>query len=188
MRRYVVQFAATALLALPDAALTEESSGLRGGDCVETPELRFCIRPNTPRQMAAFFEARGFPKPALKEVSSDCFITVGVENLSDRIVWLEPARWKIRIEDKALERLTPDDWGQRWEVLGIPEGNRATFGWTLLPETRDLRPSEPVGGNIVLPRVPGPFSLEANFSTGANRGGKPIHIHYGEIRCASDEE
>ncbi|MEA3411000.1 MAG: hypothetical protein U9R74_05605 [Pseudomonadota bacterium] len=177
-----------ALLTQPGAAQAEESSGLRGGDCVETPELRFCIRPNTPRQMAAFFEARGFPGPALKEISIDCFITVGIENLSDRIVWLEPAHWKIRTEDTALDRLTPDSWSRRWAALGIPEGNRATFGWTLLPETRDLRPSEPVGGNIVLPRVPGPFSLEANFSTGAKRDGEPIHIRYDEVRCARDAE
>ena len=175
------------LLTLAGSARPDQPAGLLGGECVRQPELQFCIRPNSPSQMAAFFEARGFPEPAIRELSRDCFITVGIENLSNTIVWLEPSRWEFRTSDKTLERITPQGWAQRWQKLDLPQGNRATFSWTLLPESRDLRPSEPVGGNIVLPRIDGPFSLEAIFATGENRDGEPIRVRYKAVRCARDD-
>ena len=65
--------------------------------------------------------------------------------------------------------------------------NRATFGWTQLPEVRDLRPSEPVGGNVALLPPPGRFRLEARFATGVHKQGKEIVVILDDLSCPGRE-
>jgi len=138
----------------------------------------------TPEQVAAFYEARGFSRAAIEALRAACFVTVGIQNRREDIVWLEPARWRFYdAAGNAIERLPRAAWEARFKKLGVPAASRATFGWTQLPESRDLRPAEPVGGNVTLVPVPGVFTLEARFATGADRRGPEIAARFDKLAC-----
>ena len=77
---------------------------------------------------------------------------------------------------------------EKWRKAHLPLAQQSTFGWTLMPEARDLRLDENVGGNIVLPWQSRPFTLRANFSTGADKQGPHKTIVFGNIECVSDED
>lgn len=140
--------------------------------------------PRAPDQISAFYEARGFPRAAVEALSAACFITVGIQNRREDIVWLEPARWQyFDAGGQAIERLPRAYWETRFEKLGVSPASRATFGWTQLPEVRDLRPAEPVGGNITLVPVRGTFTLVARFATGSDRRGPEIVVRFDKLTC-----
>jgi hypothetical protein len=148
--------------------------------------LKLSAAPRTPDQISAFYLARGFPAAAVDELAAACFVTVGVRNERRDVVWLEPGRWRFVAENgEQVQRLDRAYWDGRWEVLSVPDRSRATFGWTQLPEVRDLQPGEPVGGNVALKPVAGPFALEARFSTGADRRGPELVIRVPGLRCAA---
>lgn len=180
-------FLCTALNATPPAGQAAgQAKQHQQAQIVENDWLRMRIRPNTPLQMAAFYEARRFPKAAIQQFKDTCFITVSILNKSDTVVWLELERWQFRLDKQPLQRLDRDYWTTQWEQISLPQANRSTFGWTLLPEVRNLQPHEPVGANIVLPFTASPFVLEARFLTGADKRGDEIIVRFDQARCAMD--
>ena len=124
---------------------------VREGYMVENDDLLVVLRPRTPEQMAAFYEARGFPQAALEHVSDACFVTVHIRNRSKRVIWLDLSAWRFSSDGQPLARLDRDHWQAQWDEIRLRQASRSTFGWTLLPEIRDLQPDEPVGGNLVFP-------------------------------------
>jgi len=147
--------------------------------------VRVHLHPRTPEQIAAFYEARGFPRAMVARLRAQCFITTTVRNLSDDIVWLEPSRWEFRRADgRRVRRLNRAYWKARWAAMDAPLPARSTFRWTQLPESLDLRPGEGEGGNLILPRLTGRFSLIAHFPTGEDRAGPPITVRFEGLRCA----
>lgn len=145
----------------------------------------FRAKVRTPDQMAAFYEARGFPAGALKQLNKYCFITVIVRNRSNRVVWLEPSRWRARSGSGTLMHpMSPSDWRKQWDAVSLPAAQRSTFQWTQLPESRDLRPHEPVGGNLAFPGIKGKFRLELRLDTGADRHGPPIRTYFDGLNCS----
>jgi hypothetical protein len=155
---------------------------------VENQSIKFGLYPRTPEQMAAFYEGRGFPKKAIEATTQHCFITVGMRNLSKTMLWLDQSRWRIYNNKGTIERTSRDQWKQKWQQLDVPLANQATFTWTLLPETRDLHPDEPVGGNITLQATDQPFTVEAIFATGNDQKGKPLVIKIENVRCLKNGE
>jgi hypothetical protein len=153
------------------------------GPFVENDDILMVLIPRTPEQMAAFYEARGFPKTALELISNACFITVHIENKSGRVIWLETPKWHLSSHNKALQRLGEAYWDTRWDEINLPLANRATFGWTQLPVQRDLQPDEPVGGNIVLEGDTRTFNLEARFLTGSDKRGGMLEVLFKDIEC-----
>ena len=144
--------------------------------------------PRTPDQIAAFYEARGFPRIAIEALTQTCFVTVSFHNRSGNVAWLELSRWRFVDEQgRDVKRRDRAYWNALWEKLGVPMANRATFGWTQLPEVRDLRPSEPVGGNVALLPPPGRFRLEARFATGVHKQGKEIVVILDDLSCPGRE-
>lgn len=142
------------------------------------------VSPRTPEQIAAFYEARGFARTTVEALSATCFLTVSIQNHRHDIVWLEPARWRIHdAAGREHRRLSRQQWDARFRKLNVPAANRATFGWTQLPETRDLRPAEPVGGNITLVPVAGKFTLAMRFATGADRKGPELVARFDNLTC-----
>ena len=156
------------------------------GPFVETDDLLMVLIPHTPEQMTAFYEARGFPKAALQLISDACFVTVHIENKSQRIIWLETANWRLNSNRQPLQRLGKDDWDARWDEIDLPLANRATFGWTQLPVQRDLQPDESVGGNVVLDGKVKKFNLEARFLTGKDKRGDVLTIRFQDIDCPQE--
>lgn len=157
------------------------------GPFIENDDLLMVLMPHTTEQTAAFYEARGFPKNALELISNTCFVTVHIENKSQRVIWLETANWKLSSDKQPLQRLGKEYWDSRWQEINLPAAKRATFGWTQLPVQRDLQPDEPVGGNIVLHGDTRTFNLEARFLTGKHKRGDMLVLRFQDISCPEEE-
>lgn len=156
------------------------------GPFVENDDMLFVLMPRTPAQMAAFYEARGFPQNAIERITGSCFVTAHIENRSNRVIWLETAHWKLSSNGHPLQRLGANYWQQQWDETGLSAASRATFGWTQLPEVRDLQPHEPVGGNIVLPGSTRDFDLEARFFTGQDKRGRMLEVRFENVTCPKE--
>jgi hypothetical protein len=156
------------------------------GPVVENERLYLFVRLFTPQQMAAFYEARGFPKNAIERLRKTCFLMAHIENRGDEVLWLDLQHWRFTGADGALRRLDREYWQAVWDEIDLPQANRSTFGWTQLPEVRDLQPGEPVGGNLVLPRTGKPFTLGADFLSGKDRRHGRIEVRLQDLRCAED--
>jgi hypothetical protein len=157
------------------------------GPFVENEDFLFVLMPRTPEQMAAFYEARGFPPAAIEKIKATCFVTVHIENRSQRVMWMEPDTWKFSSNDQPLQRLDRDYWEAQWDAVSLPQANRSTFGWTQLPTVRDLQPDEPVGGNVVFPGTTDRFDLDAVFRTGQDRRGKVLEVRFENVACPRGE-
>jgi len=171
------------------ALLTTSACGIEQpypGPFVENDDLLMVLMPHTPEQIAAFYEARGFPKAALDLISKACFVTVHIENKSKRVIWLETDNWRLSSDRQPLQPLNKDHWDTRWDEIKLPLANRATFGWTRLPVQRDLQPDEPVGGNIVLDGDVRKFDLEAHFLTGRDKRGGLLEVRFQDIECPGE--
>jgi hypothetical protein len=157
------------------------------GPFVENDDMLMVLMPHTPEQIAAFYEARGFPKKALDLISDTCFVTVHIENKSRRVIWLETANWRLSSNNREIRRRSKEDWDALWDEINLPLANRATFGWTQLPVQRDLQPDEPVGGNIVLDGDIKTFNLKARFLTGRHKRGGMLEVRFQDIDCSKEE-
>jgi len=144
--------------------------------------MRLVIR--SPEQLAAFYTGREFPKNAINEILKHCFITPIVKNRKLDALWIEPDSWTFSLDDKPIERIKRDYWEKVWKKTGLSLAHQATFGWTLMPETRDLRYDEGVGGSIVIPMQTRPFTLKASFNTGLKKESEPRVVIFEDISCA----
>ena len=152
---------------------------------VDGIQIGFSVR--TPEQIVAFYTGRGMPMAAAERLAAHCMVTIGIENGRDDVVWLEPARWRYTdAQGKPITRLHRAYWNKEWQRLKVPAANRATFGWTQLPERRDLQPSEPVGGNVLLDAA-GPVRIEAIFALGADRK-KDLKLSLPPLECPAREQ
>jgi hypothetical protein len=154
------------------------------------PELSnkdFTLRlaPRTPNQMAAFYEARGFPRAAIDEIRKTCFITVGLRNNSDTIVWLDLGNWRFTIPGGPLNRIMHADWTARWQKLGLAQRFQSTFRWTLAPEQLDFRPHEREGGNLTLPQTDQPITISGEIYVGKQKN-RLYQVTFDSIYCARD--
>jgi hypothetical protein len=154
---------------------------------VESDGLYMFVRLNTPDQMAAFYEARGFPGNAIERLRRTCFVMAHVENRGDKVIWLELKNWHFLTTQGEVRRLDLSYWNHVWDEIDLPQANRSTFGWTQLPGERDLQPGEPVGGNVILPATDEPFTLQADFLTGKDRRAGMISVRFENLRCAKDQ-
>jgi len=153
------------------------------GPYIENDAMLVGLIPRSPEQMAAFYEARGFPREAIDRIRQTCFVTVHIENKSPDTIWLELDRWSFTSNGKPLPRLDAGYWKAQWDSIDLRQASRSTFGWTQLPPVRDLQPDEPVGGNLVFPGETETLNIEARFRSGADRQGELITIGFGNIRC-----
>lgn len=156
---------------------------LSAADSVQTRNgVSVSISARTSEQIEAFYSARGFPAAALKTLREACFFTVGIRNGSDDVVWLELERFSIKDgSGKSVARITRPQWTKRLQALKVPLASQSTFGWTQLPERRDLQPDEPVGGNFAIPRQSGAVHLTANFR---REGESELAFDFPRLRCA----
>ncbi|HEX9628361.1 MAG TPA: hypothetical protein VGA00_15600 [Acidiferrobacterales bacterium] len=176
---FLILCASFALPAADGAAPARERAGYEGQGITLSVSVR------TPEQVVAFYSARGFPENAVRALAEKCLVTVGMRHRRRDVVWLEPARWRfVDAGGREVRRLDRAYWAQRWEALAVPAASRATFGWTQLPESRDLLPGEPVGGNVVIEPPAGRFRLELRFATGADKRGPALRAVIEGLSCA----
>jgi len=153
---------------------------------VENKYIKLEMIARTPEQMAAFYEARGFPKVAIRELGQMCFITTSLRNKSRDVIWMNLANWKFITKQGPLKRFHRNELKARWQQIGLAQQYQSTFRWTLIPEVLDYRPDEREGGNIVLQRTDEPFSLQAQFVMGAEQQGETLSVQIDNLRCAED--
>ncbi|MGD8999041.1 MAG: hypothetical protein PVF75_01385 [Granulosicoccaceae bacterium] len=153
----------------------------------ENDLLRLRLIPRSPAQMAGFYEARGFPAPMIDELKRACFITVGIHNKSNDILWLDLGNWQFSLDGQPIRRIHRNEWKARWQNMGVPLASQSTFRWTLLPEQLDFHPGEREGGNITLQRVSGELTLDAHFERGARRQAVPLRVQVKGLQCAKDK-
>lgn len=156
------------------------------GPHIENDDLLVVLRPHAPDSMAAFYEARGFPKQALDLITATCFVTVHIENKSRQVIWLDLAEWTFTSRGKPLQRLDRDYWESQWNNINLRQASRSTFGWTQFPQVRDLQPDEPVGGNLVFPGSTQSLDMTLNLPIGKDRRGKLITLIFKDIPCPGE--
>ncbi|MDH5184044.1 MAG: hypothetical protein OEX12_09165 [Gammaproteobacteria bacterium] len=130
---------------------------------IHTSDYRLSISPRSPEQIGAFYEARGFPRPAITLLQQHCYLTVYFRNTSDHIIWLDLNNWQFRSAGNKLPRRDRGYWLQVWRDMGLAMRFQSTFRWTLMPERLDFRPDEREGGNLILPYTEQPIELEATI-------------------------
>lgn len=146
--------------------------------------VEFSISVRNPEGTAAFYAARGFPREMVAAIAQTCFVGVGIHNERGDVLWLELAHWRFAdATGREVKRITRPEWDVRWDKMNAPLAARATFDWTQLPESRDLQPGEPVGGNVAVLAPAGEFSLTARFRTG---GGEAFEIQVPALRCGAE--
>jgi len=150
----------------------------------EQVSMRLVLR--TPEQLSAFYQGRGFNQAAIDRILETCFITPIVHNKTLDTLWLELDQWQFDAGKQPIVRIRRDYWAGKWREARLPQAQQSTFGWTLMPEVRDLRLDEGVGGSVVIPAQSQPFSLTANFHTGLNKKGAIKTIVFEGIQCVSD--
>jgi len=153
----------------------------------ENDVIKLRLRPRTTQQMAAFFEARGFPQAMRQRLAKYCFMTVVMKNKSTDVVWLELDNWRFQSAHGSVERIPRSHWPPLWQQMHIPLAAQSTFRWTLLPERLDFQPQEGEGGNILLVPIKATFALRARFAVGKDKR-TAFNIHVSNLRCASDPE
>ncbi len=192
MRRLAAWIAPALVLTACAAATTSQAPASDeerafGGKVFRQDGLVLRLRARAPEGMVAFYLGRGFPEAAVGEVRRACFISFYVRNERPDKIWFDLSRWSFTDRNgRPVPRLTRAHWERRWEQLKVPLRSRATFGWTLVPEVRDLHPSEPVGGNVTLTPVAGPIRVVAEFPTGENREGPVIRVQFDDQTCPRD--
>ena len=138
----------------------------------------------TTDQLSAFYLAREFSQKAINEILKTCFITPVIHNNKFEALHIEPDSWEFTADNKPIERIKRDYWKEVWTKIALPPAHQATFGWTLMPETRDLRFDEGAGGSIVIPLQTNTFTLKASFRTGMKKDGKIKTVTFRDIACA----
>lgn len=144
--------------------------------------MRLVIR--TTDQLSGFYLAREFPQTAIDEILKTCFITPIIHNNKFETLHIEPDSWVFISDNKPVERITRDYWKKTWAKITLSPAHQATFGWTLMPESRDLRLDEGAGGSVAIPLQTGLFTLKASFRTGINKHGKIKTVTFRDITCA----
>ncbi len=149
-------------------------------------EFRMRFTPRTPQQIHAFYEGRGFSKPALQSLQDKCFFTTGLKNTGKNIVLSDVANWKFSANGKPVKLYNRKDWKEHWTKLQLPLGHQATFRWTQFPIKLDFRPDEGEGGNVVIPRTRENLTFEATFYIQSNNAKTPVHVKVENMKCAFD--
>lgn len=174
------------LAAARDGAGVKNAISKKSALTVENQQLRLRFLPRSTSQMAAFFEARGFPSVMRERLSEYCFFTVIIKNKMNAALWLDLADWNFMAQQQTVARLPRSVWPPIWKELNIPLASQATFRWTLLPETLKFYAHESEGGNIILQKTTQRFLLKARFATGEDK--EPMLVTLHNLQCADATE
>ncbi|MFW2439775.1 MAG: hypothetical protein ACN4GR_10425 [Arenicellales bacterium] len=150
----------------------------------EDSDITVVIGTRKPEQLAAFYTGRGFNQASIDAITKKCFIFGMVDNKTFDTLWLILDDWKFYAADGSeMKRWKKSDWLGVWQKTGLSPAHQSTFGWTQLPESRDLRRYEHVGGNVAVEWKDGPFKLVATLKTGTDKSGKPRIIVVENLTC-----
>ena len=149
----------------------------------EDDDIAFRVVPRPPDNIIAFYQGRGFPARAIEEIKKTCYVTFLMRNRSDTIIWLDLDNWRFSSEDPGFKRLKRPFWKEKWKALDLPLSHQATFGWSLLPEVRDLQVDEGVGGSVTFTFTDKPIVVEARLKLGKNKDKGEKILRFDDVRC-----
>jgi hypothetical protein len=149
----------------------------------EDPQVKVRVIMRTPDQLAAFYLGRQFGQAAIDKILETCFITPIIHNKTIDVLWLELDEWQFKQGDRVIPRIDRGYWPDKWREANLPQAHQSTFGWTLMPEVRDLRLDEGAGGSVVIPMQDKPFTLNMKFHTGADKQGPVKTIVFEDLIC-----
>jgi hypothetical protein len=173
------------LTTFPVLAASEQQNKRIAPIKITTPELNFRLFTRGQEDMAAFYEGRQFSFKLINALKEVCFFTVIVKNKSSDVIWLEPDSWPVQLASgKNTHQLDQVFWRKRWQELKIKQSSQSTFRWTLLPDSRDLRPDEGVGGNYILPFTNEKIKLTPVFRMGAE-GKTSLRLPTQTLQCGA---
>lgn len=153
----------------------------------EDTQVKVRIVMRTPDQLTAFYLGRGFSHAAIDRILETCFITPIIQNKTLDVLWLDLDDWRFSQGDRIIPRIARDYWPDQWRAAGLPQAHQSTFGWTLMPEVRDLRLDEGVGGSVVIPMQTRPFKLTMRFHTGADKQGPVKTVVFEDLQCVTNK-
>jgi len=156
------------------------------GPCYEDEQVSVRVVLRTPDQLTAFYLGREFSRAAIGKILETCFITPIVHNKTVDVLWLELDEWQFTQGDKVISRINRAYWPDKWREVGLPQAHQSTFGWTLMPEVRDLRLDEGVGGSVVIPMQTSPFRVTMKFPTGADKQGPVKTVVFEDLTCVTN--
>jgi len=168
------------------AAHAREARPVPTGPWYEDASVFIRIVQRTPEQLTAFYLGRGFNQAAINSILDTCFITPVIENKTFDALWLELDRWVFSRDGEPIPRITRDYWPDKWRSAALPQAQQSTFGWTLLPEVRDLRIDESAGGSVAIPWQTKTFTLSMHFPTGLDKQGPLKTVTFENLRCTRD--
>jgi hypothetical protein len=166
-----------------DAAAAARAPGQPPSPRFEDADVEARVVMRTPDQLAAFYVGREFNRAAIDRILETCFVTPVIHNKRFDVLWLDLDEWRFNSGEHEIARIGRDYWPAQWREAGLPQAQQSTFGWTLMPEVRDLRLDEGVGGSVVLPMQSEPFTLTMRFPTGADRQGPVKTVVFENIQC-----
>ena len=181
--RITVGFICMVYISVVLSARAEEKDPLSYED--DEVFMRLILR--TPEQLTAFYLGREFNQATIDKILQTCFITPIVKNKKFDVLWLELDNWQFTKNGKTIDRIKRDYWIKQWQAVNLSQAHQSTFGWTLMPEVRDLRFDEGVGGSVVIPMQSEPVTVTANFKTGEDKQGKMKTITFKGVKCLTDE-
>ena len=180
--------AGAVLLSIASGAVGAQSNDLTRWDA-SRDALTFRLSARTPSQMAAFYEGRGVVRRAIDQIRAACFLGGVIVNRTPDVLWIDLEQWRfLDRAGQSIRRYKREYWTDVWKRLDVPLANRSVFNWTQLPEQRDLRPAESVGGNLSLVPPKGSFVLEAHFPQGAARDKGEMVVRVENLHCPRDSE
>ena len=154
----------------------------------EDADIMFRIVGRTPENISAFYQGREFKQEAIDVILNTCYVTVIIKNKTTTTLWLELDNWNFTRNKTKIPRIKRDYWKKRWDKINLNQAHRSTFGWTLMPESRDLRAEEGVGGSIVIPIQNKPFTITANFHTRPDKSGPLKTVTIQGAKCVENIE
>lgn len=157
------------------------------GPWYEDDEVFIRIVLRSPDQLTAFYLGRGFNQAAIDRILATCFVTPVIHNKALPLLWLDLDDWQFSRDKELIPRIKRDYWPDKWQQADLPQAHQSTFGWTLMPESRDLRLDEGVGGSVVIPMQSQPFTLRMNFHTTPDRTGPVKSVVFEGIECVVDK-
>jgi len=154
----------------------------------EDKDLYVRVFLRSPEQITAFYQGREFKQQAVDQITDTCNVTVIIKNKTLDVLWLELDNWQFSQNQQPIHRYKRDYWAKQWDEIQLKQAHRSTFGWTLMPEVRDLRTDEGVGGSLYIPKQSGKFSLTLNFNTGSNKQGKKRSVNFNHLFCRKNTD
>jgi len=172
--------------AAPEAAAPADPVQQPPSPRYEDDQVKARVVMRTHDQLTAFYLGREFNRAAIDRILETCFVTPLVHNKTVDVLWLELDEWQFSQGDKVIPRIKRDYWPDQWRDTGLTQAHQSTFGWTLMPEVRDLRLDEGVGGSVVIPMQTRPFTMTMKFHTGADKQGPVKTVVFEDLQCVTN--